>query len=115
IKIVMATGDHPQTALAIGKEIGLVASDYTLDQVLTQSDIDSKDDKELERLLKKVFILARLTPETKMRIASIFQKQGLIVAMTGDGVNDAPALKKADVGISMGITGTEVAREASKI
>lgn len=115
IHIVMATGDHPQTAYTIAKEIGLVPSDYDRALVLTQTDIEAKSDEELSVLLKKSQVLARLTPEAKMRVATLFQKQGEVVAMTGDGVNDAPALKKADVGIAMGITGTEVAREASKI
>lgn len=115
IKIVMATGDHPRTALAIAKEIGLVAADYDDKLVYTQTDLEHKTDQELTALLQQTQVLARLTPEMKMRVASIFQLGGEVVAMTGDGVNDAPALKKADVGISMGITGTEVAREASKI
>lgn len=115
IHVVMATGDHPQTAYAIAKEIELVPSDYDPQAVLTQSDIEQRSESELSELLPKSQVLARLTPETKMRLATFFQKKGEIVAMTGDGVNDAPALKKADVGIAMGITGTEVAREASKI
>lgn len=115
IDVIMATGDHPETALAIGKEIGLVGSDVTLASVLTQRDIDVMTDAQIYERLKEVRILARLTPDAKLRIATLFQKHGKVVAMTGDGVNDAPALKKADVGIAMGITGTDVAREASKI
>ncbi len=115
IRIVMATGDHPQTALAIAKEIGLVTADYDAGLVATQSDLENKSDQELTLVLSQAQILARLTPEMKMKVAGVFQAGGAVVAMTGDGVNDAPALKKADVGISMGISGTEVAREASKI
>lgn len=115
IKIIMATGDHPQTALTIAKEIGLVPIDYSRQFVLTQTDLEQKSDQELGQLLQRSRVLARLSPESKMRVASIFQDRGEVVAMTGDGVNDAPALKKADVGIAMGVVGTQVAREASKI
>jgi Ca2+-transporting ATPase len=115
IRTVMATGDHPETALAIAKEIGLVSDDHDRTAVLTERDLNQATDKQLAILLKNATVLARLTPQTKMRVATAFQKQGHVVAMTGDGVNDAPALKKADVGIAMGITGTDVAREASKI
>jgi Ca2+-transporting ATPase len=115
IKVIMATGDHPQTALAIGKEIGLVDSTTTLEHVLTEAHLNTYNDRELSRALRHTSLLARLSPESKLRIATLLQERGEIVAMTGDGVNDAPALKKADVGIAMGITGTDVAREASKI
>lgn len=115
IKVVMATGDHPQTALAIAKEIGLVPQTTTPDLVLTDKDISALSETELKKQLNRIQILARLSPTTKLKIAQHFQQEGKIVAMTGDGVNDAPALKKADVGIAMGKTGTEVARETSKI
>lgn len=116
IRVIMATGDHPQTALAIAKEIGLVNHQATQENaVLIDQDLAGKSKAQLLSMLKKVNVLARLTPQTKMRIAEAFQSQGDVVAMTGDGVNDAPALKKADVGIAMGVTGTDVAREASKI
>ena len=115
IEVYMVTGDHPETALAIGKEIGLVPADAQLSSVLTQKDIDTLSDADIYSRAQRACILARLTPEAKLKIADIFQRHGKIIAMTGDGVNDAPALKKADVGIAMGITGTDVAREASKI
>jgi Ca2+-transporting ATPase len=112
IRVIMATGDHKDTALAIAKSIGLI--DET-GQALTDSEIQELSDRELYRKLKTISVLARLSPRTKMRVADILQKHKHIVAMTGDGVNDAPALKKADIGISMGIRGTDVAREASDI
>jgi len=115
IKVVMATGDHPQTALAIAKEIGLVPQDELNYPVFTENDLAEVDDQKFSQLLEQSQVFARLTPQTKMRMAQVFKNMGQIVAMTGDGVNDAPALKKADVGIAMGITGTDVAREASKI
>jgi Ca2+-transporting ATPase len=112
IRVIMATGDHKDTALAIAKSIGLI--DET-GQALTDAEIQELSDKELYKKLKTVSVLARLSPRTKMRVADILQKHKHIVAMTGDGVNDAPALKKADIGIAMGIRGTDVAREASDI
>jgi len=115
IDIIMATGDHPHTALAIAREIGLVSENKNEHVTLTETDLAGKSDDEIGRLIKGVHVLARLTPHTKMRVAEVLQGQGHVVAMTGDGVNDAPALKRADVGIAMGITGTDVAREASKI
>jgi Ca2+-transporting ATPase len=112
IRVIMATGDHKDTALAIAKSIGLI--DET-GQALTDTEIQELSDRELYKKLKTVSVLARLSPRTKMRVADILQQHKHIVAMTGDGVNDAPALKKADIGISMGIRGTDVAREASDI
>src|SRR3989344_1971091 len=119
IKIIMVTGDHKETAIAIAKEIGLVdrpEKNYPL--ALTETELlemEKNSKKKFEEAVKNVPIFARLTPGMKLRIAGILQKSGAIVAMTGDGVNDAPALKKADVGISMGIIGTDVARESSEI
>ena len=112
IRVIMATGDHKDTALAIAKSIGLI--DDT-GEALTDSEIQELSDTELYKKLQKISVLARLSPRTKMRVADILQKHKHIVAMTGDGVNDAPALKKADIGIAMGIRGTDVAREASDI
>jgi Ca2+-transporting ATPase len=114
IKVVMATGDHPQTALAIAKEIGLVEKNAEA-KALTEADLAGKSPDEWLTMIQTNPVLARLSPATKLKVAQMFQDHGHVVAMTGDGVNDAPALKKADVGIAMGITGTDVAREASKI
>ena len=112
IRVIMATGDHKDTALAIAKSIGLIDE---IGEALTDAEIQELSDKELYKKLQKISVLARLSPRTKMRVADILQKHKHIVAMTGDGVNDAPALKKADIGIAMGIRGTDVAREASDI
>lgn len=113
IRVVMTTGDHPLTAVAIAKEVGLMSEDA--DEVLTESDVLTMSDLQLLKALETVVVFARLSPNTKLRIAQLFQKRDHIVAMTGDGVNDAPALRKADVGIAMGKVGTDVAREASDI
>ncbi|MFH1823196.1 MAG: HAD-IC family P-type ATPase [archaeon] len=110
IRIIMATGDHKGTALAIAKEIGLDG-----DKVLTEQELSKLSNKQFDKVINEVCVFARLTPKTKLKIAEHLQKQGKIVAMTGDGVNDAPALKKADIGIAMGIIGTDVARESSSI
>ncbi|MEY2985869.1 MAG: hypothetical protein RJB24_98 [Candidatus Parcubacteria bacterium] len=112
VRVIMATGDHKDTALAIAKSIGLIDE---AGEALTDDEIQALSDKELYKKLKNISVLARLSPRSKLRVASILQKHKHIVAMTGDGVNDAPALKKADIGISMGIRGTDVAREASDI
>lgn len=113
IRVIMATGDHPRTAAAIAAQVELSPSIES--PVVSENEIKDASDEELEKMLANTDVFARLTPQTKLRIAEMLQKQGHIVAMTGDGVNDAPALKKADVGIAMGITGTDVAREASKV
>ena len=112
IETKMLTGDNLQTALAIGKEIGLVGHGK---RAVEASYIDTLSDKELEREISQIAIVARSKPDTKMRIVSALQKNGEVVAVTGDGINDAPALNKADVGIAMGIAGTEVSKNAADI
>ena len=115
IKIVMITGDHPLTALNIAKQTGLVNDDEQ--QVITGKDIPEMDSlsQEWKDKILSSSIFARTTPKQKLEIAGIYQEAGNIVAMTGDGVNDAPALKKADVGIAMGLRGTQVAKETASI
>jgi P-type Ca2+ transporter type 2C len=113
IQVIMATGDHPVTARAIGEQLGLITRDDQ--KVITQVEFDAMSDQELSEIIDSTFIFARMTPSAKLRLASVLQENGRVVAMTGDGVNDAPALKKADIGISMGKNGTDVAREASDI
>lgn len=111
IRVIMITGDNPETAKAIAREIGLESKDVVLGE-----ELDKMDDKRLEEKLNSgVNIFARTSPFHKLRILEILQKKGNVVAMTGDGVNDSLALKKADVGIAMGLRGTEVAKEASDI
>lgn len=111
IKPVMITGDHKITAMAVGKEIGLLKNGI----VLTGQELRALSEREFTELVEKVEIYARAMPEDKLRIVKALQSRGHIVAMTGDGVNDAPALKQANIGIAMGKTGTEVAREASSM
>jgi Ca2+-transporting ATPase len=109
IKPVMITGDHPLTAEAIARELGILDKG----RVVTGVELDRMEDAELERDIEKIDVYARVSPAHKLRVISAFQKNGHVVAMTGDGVNDAPALKKADVGIAMGITGTDVTKEVA--
>ncbi len=109
IAVKMITGDHKDTAQAIGKEIGLKHTAVVLEGI----EIDQLSEKELAEQVQKVDIFARTTPEHKLRIVSALQANGEIVGMTGDGVNDAPALKKADIGIAMGIKGSEVSKQAA--
>ena len=116
IQVKMITGDHPLTALSIAKQIGLQKKDDTLPtnlSVITGKELATLTDKQLIEATKKTNVFARVTPEQKLRLVEALQSLGHVVAMTGDGVNDAPALKKADIGIAMGIGGTEVAKEAS--
>ncbi len=111
IRTVMITGDHPLTALAIAKKIDLGGSD----KVLTGPEIDDLNDEALDKAVMDTAIFARITPENKLRIVGALMAQGQRVAVTGDGVNDAPALVKADIGVAMGETGSDVAREAGDI
>jgi len=110
IKVAMITGDHKLTAIAVAKELGLVESE---NKVLTGVELDKMSEEELKRIVEEVKVYARVSPEHKLKIVRALKAHRHIVAMTGDGVNDAPALKAADIGIAMGITGTEVAKEAS--
>ena len=112
IRIIMKTGDHKETAIAIAKEVGLVKGKV---EALTEQDLKKLSNSEFKEAVKKINIFARVTPKMKLKIIQALQEQGEIVAMSGDGVNDAPALKSADIGIAMGITGTDVARESSEI
>lgn len=110
IKPIMITGDHKVTATAIARQIGIF---HDGDMAVTGQEVDRMTDDELTDVLPKISVYARVSPENKIRIVDAWQKKGHIVAMTGDGVNDAPALKKADIGVAMGITGTEVSKDAS--
>jgi len=109
IKSVMITGDHKLTAIAIAKELGLLKEGVAL----SGAELDSLSDEEFETLVEKVEVYARVSPAHKLRVIEALAKKGHVVAMTGDGVNDAPALKKADIGVAMGITGTDVTKEAA--
>jgi P-type Ca2+ transporter type 2C len=113
IKVMMVTGDHKKTAMSIGERLGLIMSKDDL--VLEGIDLDGMEDEHLDRIIRNVAIFSRTTPDHKFRIVKSLQRIGEVVAMTGDGVNDAPALKQADIGVSMGKSGTDVAREASNM
>lgn len=110
IRVIMVTGDHEATARAIASEVGIGA-----EAALTGSALDRMSDEELESELDRVNVFARVTPEHKLRLVRLLKRKGYVVAMTGDGVNDAPALKAADVGVAMGIKGTDVAKEVSDL
>ena len=112
IKPIMITGDHKVTASAIAKQIGIMREG---DISVTGMELDAMDDSELDEKLTKISVYARVSPENKIRIVEAWQRRGNIVSMTGDGVNDAPALKKADIGVAMGITGTEVSKDAASM
>lgn len=114
IKVVMITGDHPVTAKAIARELGIV-EDGKFDQVLTGAELEKMSSHELSERVEKVAVYARVSPEHKVKIVQAWKDRGNVVAMTGDGVNDAPALKEASIGIAMGKGGTEVARQASSM
>ncbi len=112
IKPVMITGDHKNTAFAIAKELGICKSE---EEVMVGEDIENLSDKELMNRIQTLSVFARVSPKHKLRIVQAFKKKSNIVAMTGDGVNDAPAVKEADIGVSMGISGTDVTKEASSM
>jgi magnesium-transporting ATPase (P-type) len=116
VRIKMITGDHPVTARAIAEKLGLDGGTSGAEKspmVMTSHDLAEKSDRELIEIAEKVSVFARATPEQKLRLVRALQANGQVVAMTGDGVNDAPALKQADIGVAMGVGGTEVAKEAA--
>lgn len=112
IRVLMITGDHPLTAAAIGKQLGIISPD---EQAMTGSQMQKLSDIQLQQAVNEVKIYARVSPEDKLRIVKALRTNGNVTAMTGDGVNDAPALKTADIGVTMGITGTDVAKEAAEM
>lgn len=111
IRPMMITGDHPKTASVIARELGIPA----YEKVVTGAEIEKMPEDRLDRTVQEVSVYARVNPEHKLRIVNALQREGAIVAMTGDGVNDAPALKTADIGVAMGITGTDVSKEAADL
>lgn len=112
IRPVMITGDHKITATAIAEQIGIFSEG---DMAVTGPELDEMSDAELDENIEKISVYARVSPENKIRIVDAWQRKGAVTAMTGDGVNDAPALKKADIGVAMGITGTEVSKDAASM
>ncbi len=113
IKTVMITGDHKNTAEAVAKELNIIA--HKEQQVITGQELDELNDYRLQKIINKIAVFARVSPKHKIRIVKAYKEKGHVVAMTGDGVNDAPAVKEADIGVSMGITGTDVTKEASSL
>jgi magnesium-transporting ATPase (P-type) len=111
IRVKMITGDHAATALAIGKQLGLDESV----RAMTGAEVETLDDAQLREAVKEVDVFARASPEHKLRLVEALQSQGEVTAMTGDGVNDAPALRRADIGVAMGKKGTEAAKEAAEM
>ena len=112
IRPIMITGDHKITATAIARQIGIFEDG---DMAVTGTELDAMPDGELDEKISKISVYARVSPENKIRIVDAWQRRGHVVSMTGDGVNDAPALKKADIGVAMGITGTEVSKDAASM
>lgn len=112
IRTIMITGDHKHTAVAIAKQIGIIADEA---EVITGNEIDKLNDEEFDKIIQNVSVYARVSPENKVRIVDGFKRMGKIVAMTGDGVNDAPSIKKANIGVGMGITGTDVTKEVADL
>src|SRR5438132_11624 len=110
IRVVMITGDHRLTAMAVAREMGILGGG---DLALTGEELEKMSDQDLVRQVERIRVYARVAPEHKMRIVDAWKKAGHIVAMTGDGVNDAPALKRSNLGVAMGITGTDVAKESA--
>ncbi|MEN6424494.1 MAG: cation-translocating P-type ATPase [Phycisphaerales bacterium] len=113
IRVIMTTGDQRETALAVARETGIVPMED--DKVILAQELRAMDDAQLDRALERVNVFAQISPEDKMRLVESLKRQGEIVAMTGDGVNDAPALKRADIGVAMGRSGTDIAKDASKM
>lgn len=110
IRPVMITGDHKDTAVAIAKELGILEAGW---KAVTGAEIDQLSDEELDRRIEEYAVYARVQPEHKVRIVDAWKRKGRITAMTGDGVNDAPPIKRADIGIGMGITGTDVTKNVA--
>ncbi|MCY0865815.1 MAG: cation-transporting P-type ATPase, partial [Sulfobacillus sp.] len=110
VRTVMITGDHPETAQAVARQLGMLRAG---DEVVTGRQLDAMDDEELQSRVERIRVYARVSPPHKLRVVRAWKARGDVVAMTGDGVNDAPAVKEADIGVAMGITGTDVTKEAS--